>query len=301
MKFKSSYGFHVMRCLVLRIDLAPAGSSAHLSESDLARSLSENYPFYKMKVKGDIATFSGLDGDGDLASFDFTGAREYRHIFGALVDEGGPVVVQLGLRRAAESDPPHLRVVIDQCDSNFRNRLVWLMRDLADVCGEPEPFDESRITVERIDASFLLNQKTIEQVQLAHRLASAGALETMIDGKGRVCGYQIGRYLDPRSRSKMPRAPITKQVKGIAWTQTREFSLRSLDIFRDGHPGVWLRVQLHGAFGLKTLGEKNLLTGLELEFRDADEADKRVWVEDWNIWESWARIVLEISAVAARE
>jgi hypothetical protein len=304
MEFDSSNDFVALRRLVFRIDLAPPGTDAHLSEKELARSLSENYPFYKMKVKGDTATFSGLDGDGEPASFDFIGARGYRHNFGALVDQGGPVVVQLGLRTAGESDPPHLRVIIDEWATNSRYSLVWLMQDLAVFCGESGPFDESRITLEEIEADFFLDQWTIEEVEPAHQSASAGALDTMIDAEGRVCGYQLGEHLDPRAQAEMPCTAATRQVEGIAfWEQTREFALHSGDFFREGRSGLLLVVKLHGAFGLKTLGEKNPLAGFELEYRSTcgTEQRSRVFARHWNIWEFWARIVFKASAVGSRD
>jgi hypothetical protein len=303
MKFNSSNDFSAICRLVFRIELAPPGTDAHLSEGEIARSLGENYPFYKMKVKGDIAIFSGLDGNGEPASFDCSGAQAYRHNFGALVDQGGPVMVQFGLRSAGDSDPPHLRVTIDEYVRNDRYLLVWLLRDLAAYCGEAGPFDESRITLEEIEAVFILGQRTIEEVQLSHQLASAGALETMVDAEGSICGYQIGQQLDVSGRTEMPRTAFKRQVEDSGlWEQTREFGLRSLErLYKDGRSGVALEVQLRGAIGLKILDEKNLLAGLEIKFKETGETRRCVGVHDWNVWESWARIVLEASALGARD
>ncbi|SDI16948.1 hypothetical protein [Variovorax sp. OV700] len=304
MNFNYSNDFIVIRRLAFRIELVPPGADAPLSEKELVRSLGENYPFCKMKVEGDTATFAGLDGNGEPASFDFSGASAYRYSFGALVDQGGPVVVQLGLRSAGELDPPHLRVIIDECARKDRRLLVWLMRYLAALCGEPGPFDESRITVEHIDAAFFLDKRTIEEVEPVHQSTLAGALETMVDAEGRICGFQIGQHLDAHEKAEMPCTATRRQVLDIAmWEQTREFALHSVDLFREGHPGVLLRAQLRGAFSLKSLSEKNLLAGLELTCRNSRDPEKRlrVGVDDWNTWESWARIVLETSAVGARD
>lgn len=304
MIFRTLYGFSVLRRLVFRVQLSPPGTNAYIAEKELARSLSENYPFYETEVEGDVATFSVHDGDEGLNSYGFTGARAYRYNFGAVVHEGGPVMVQLGLRNAGQSDSSHLRVCIEDYSFNRRERLIDLMYAIAACCGESGPFDESRIALEEIYASFVLDEQTIEEVDLAHRSTSAGALETMIDPEGQVCGYQIGQHLDAQDGLGMPQAAFTRQVEdGAYWAQTREFALRSIDrMYGHGGPGVMLQVRLRSAIDPKKLRRKNLLAGLKVEYRSAGDAGRCIPVQnhDWNPREAWARLVLEATAVAAR-
>lgn len=219
-------------------------------------------------------------------------ALEYDFNLGACLTDslgfdGAGVFAQFGSRDSEA--PPHLRLHFPHLVGTGREASRAVRKRLQVAFGDSKLFQASRVFVEGFYASFQLKGPTLDDLVIEHR--KYGILETVVDSKGNVCGYQFGADVTSSRRGVVRIESNRRRTKDVYyWRQTREIAVRNARPNEKTVPAVEIGVQLGATTGLPEIEEGGPLVGLKLE-RAGDGKSEPVPLDCWNSRKAWRCIV----------